>query len=241
VRTPKVDESTWLLFDGEGELKKKRKVRQTAVNQGIFTAFAEDVAGLIDEDGEEAAAEEESESDSGSQSESEEDEEALTRKRVVQKSAVKSALRGGGGRGRGGSRTSGFGGGSRSPRGGRRPEMRQRGGAVKDNKLNPSEIIGSGVPAPRAALAAPAPRREEEEEGPSAAVASPHATRAEKWMAGRALKEKAATLERRREEERAAGGQEAGGAAGGQGAAVGGEQGERGGESCGESKGLRSL
>jgi hypothetical protein len=63
VRTPKVDESTWLLFEGEGDLKKERKVRQTEQNRGLFEDIAAEIAaeGLSDED--ESDSEDDSEDD----------------------------------------------------------------------------------------------------------------------------------------------------------------------------------
>jgi len=73
VRTPKINESTWLLFDGEsaGKFKAKaRKVRQTEVNRAIFGEIADELVDVIHENDSE-------EGDRSNLSGSEEDEETL--------------------------------------------------------------------------------------------------------------------------------------------------------------------
>ncbi|GMH93565.1 hypothetical protein TrST_g2462 [Triparma strigata] len=88
VRTPKVDESAWLLFEGEdhrGHKQSVRKARQTELNKALFEDIAEDVL-------EEAESYDMSESGSGSESSGdefgEEEEDPEAKKETLAKSAI---------------------------------------------------------------------------------------------------------------------------------------------------------
>ncbi len=82
VRAPKIDSSTWLLFDGEKELKKKRKVRQTEMNKDLFSAAAMEAMKEVESDEEDEKEDDPEEDEDLEEEDSDSDEEELGSQRI---------------------------------------------------------------------------------------------------------------------------------------------------------------
>ena len=145
VRKPKVDEGTWLLFAGEGDLKMARKVRQTEMNKTLF----DDVASEIRLEGSDSSAASDCSSCSSS-SEEEEKEEGSQPTPEKADAGGQERRRTSGGR----KSTTRIGGRAQGGRGGGRGKQpplvkhitpRARGRVLKDNKFNVADYGKEGL------------------------------------------------------------------------------------------------